>query len=67
MASASIVYETLCVTHLFEHERLLVPHRINSVGRGGPLGAIFLLGVPRKPNHLHLDARFHIFVRQKLT
>lgn len=67
MASASIVHVTIRDTHLFEHERLLVPHRVNSVGCGGPLGAIFLLGVPRKPNYLHLDAGFHIFVGQKLA
>lgn len=67
MASASIVHVTLRDTHLFEHKRLLVPHRVNGVGCGGPLGAKFLLGVPRQPNHLHLDASFHIFVRQKLA
>lgn len=63
LASAGVVQVTLPCTHLFKHKRLLVPHRVNSVGCGGPLGAIFLLGVPRQPNQLHLDAGFHIFVR----
>lgn len=54
-------------THLFKHKRLLVPHWVNGIGCGGPLGAIFLLGVSGQPDHLHLNPRFHIFVGQKLA
>lgn len=54
-------------THLLENKRLLIPHWVNGVGCGGPLGAILLLGVSRKPNDLHFDSCFHILVRQKLA
>lgn len=54
-------------THLLENKRLLVPHRVDGVGRGAPLGAIFLLGVSRQTDHLHLDARLHTLVGQKLS
>lgn len=54
-------------THLLKNKRLLIPHWVNGVGCGGPLGAIFLLGVSRQPNHLHLNSCFHVLVRQKLA
>ena len=56
-----------CLTHLLKNERLLIPHWVDGVGCGGPLGAIFLLGVSGQPDHLHLHSRFHALVRQKLT
>lgn len=54
-------------THLFKNKWLLVPHRVDGVGCGGPLGAVFLLGVTREPDHLHLNASFHVFVGQELA
>lgn len=53
--------------HLLKNKRLLIPHWVNGVGCGGPLGAIFLLGVSWQPDHLHLDSRLHILVREKLA
>lgn len=53
--------------HLFKNKRLFIPHWVNGIGCGGPLGAIFLLGVSWQPNHLHLHARFHALVGQKLA
>lgn len=53
--------------NLLKHKRLLVPHWVDGVGRGGPLGAIFLLGVAREPDDFHLHARFHALVGQELA
>lgn len=54
-------------SNLLENERLLVPHWVDGVGRGGPLGAIFLLGVAREPDDFHLHARLHALVGQELA
>lgn len=54
-------------THLLKDKRLFIPHRVNGIGSGGPLGAIFLFGVTWQPNHLHLNPSFDTLVRQKLA
>lgn len=53
--------------HLFKNKRFFIPHWVNGIGCGGPLGAIFLLGVSWQPNHLNLHTCFHVLVRQKLA
>lgn len=53
--------------NLVENKRLLVPHGVDRVGRGGPLGAVLLLGVARETDDFHLHARFHALVRQELA
>lgn len=53
--------------NLLKNKRLLVPHWVDAVGCGGPLGAILLLWVARQPDHLHLHSCFHALVGQKLA
>lgn len=53
--------------HLLENKRFLVPHWVDGVGCGGPLGAIFLFGVSWQPDHLHLNPRLHVLVGQELA
>lgn len=53
--------------NLLKNKRLLVPHWVDAVGCGGPLGPIFLLWVARQPDHLHLHSCFHALVGQKLA
>ena len=63
----SNMYLYIFICHLLKNKRLLIPHGVDGVGCGGPLGAVLLLGVPRQPDHLHLHSRLHVLVRQKLA